>query len=75
VATGGVEELLANRELAQHIIARMPADLCAVAFLHYVDGLDQGEVATLLGISRRTVGSRVAEFLRRARDFVKREQP
>jgi len=68
-----LEDLLADRDLAERIIADTPARLRAAAFLHYVDGLDQGEVALTLGVSRRTVGSWIAEFLQRARDLVKRE--
>ena len=68
-----VEDLLADRDLAERIIADAPARLRSAAFLHYVDGLDQGQVADALGVSRRTVGSWIAAFLQRARDLVKRE--
>jgi RNA polymerase sigma-70 factor (ECF subfamily) len=70
-----VEDLMADRDLAQRIIMHSPAKVRAAAFLHYLDGLDQGEVAKMLGVSRRTVGSWLAQFLLRARAFVNEEQP
>jgi RNA polymerase sigma-70 factor, ECF subfamily len=43
-----------------------------VAWLHHVDGLDQGDVARVLDISRRTVLNRLAEFTRNARKLMER---
>lgn len=63
---------LGNRDVAARIIGDSPDKLRAPAWLHYVDGLDQGEVARVLGISRRTVGYRLAEFLAHARGFIAR---
>jgi len=54
------------RDLAERVIRRSPESVRVVAWLHYVDGIDQGEVARVLGLSRRTVASRVAEFRRLA---------
>src|SRR5215831_19129206 len=39
-----LEALLADRDLAARLVARAPADTRAAAWLHHVDGLDQGEV-------------------------------
>jgi RNA polymerase sigma-70 factor (ECF subfamily) len=61
------EETLINRNLVEKLLGRMRPKLQAVAWLHYVDGLDQGEVARVLGISRRTVVSRLGEFNARAK--------
>jgi RNA polymerase sigma-70 factor (ECF subfamily) len=61
------EDRVSNRHLVTGLMARMPAHLRAPAFLHFVDGLDQGEVANVLHMSRRTVVSRLSEFLSRAR--------
>jgi RNA polymerase sigma-70 factor (ECF subfamily) len=58
---------LADRDLVRHIVEQVPEKLRAVAFLHHVDGLEQAEVAAVLGISRRTVVNRLAEFAARAR--------
>jgi RNA polymerase sigma-70 factor (ECF subfamily) len=65
---------LADRDVVARIIARSPAKLRAPAWLHHVDGFDQGEVARVLGISRRTVLNRLAEFSTAARKFVARSQ-
>jgi RNA polymerase sigma-70 factor (ECF subfamily) len=70
-----LETALANRDVAARIVRRSPEKLRAPAWLHHVDGLDQGEVARVLGISRRTVGNRLAEFVDNARKFLARSQP
>jgi RNA polymerase sigma-70 factor, ECF subfamily len=67
-----VEGMLADRDLVARIVRRSPEKLRAPAWLHHVDGLDQGEVARVLGISRRTVVNRLAEFADHARKFVMR---
>jgi RNA polymerase sigma-70 factor (ECF subfamily) len=64
VAGHDPEVVFADRDLAARVIRRCPEDLRVAAWLHYVDGIDQGEVARVLGISRRTVASRIAEFRR-----------
>jgi RNA polymerase sigma-70 factor (ECF subfamily) len=65
---------LADRDVAARIIRRSPEKLRTPAWLHHVDGLDQAEVARVLGISRRTVGNRLAEFADNARKFIARSQ-
>jgi RNA polymerase sigma factor (sigma-70 family) len=69
------EEILADQDLAGKIIARAPEKLRSVAWLYYVDGMDQEEIARVLGVTVRTVQSRTASFLKRARKFVLREAP
>jgi DNA-directed RNA polymerase specialized sigma24 family protein len=69
-----LEAALATRDVAAKIVLRCPDKLRVAAWLHYVDGLDQGEVARVLGISRRTVGARIAEFADHARQFVARSK-
>jgi len=66
------EVALANRDVAAKIVRRCPEKLRTAAWLHYVDGLDQGEVARVFGVSRRTMGNRIAEFIVHARKFVAR---
>ena len=73
-AEGALEDLLANRELVAQIIARVDVKLRAVAFAHYVDGLEHVEAARRLGISRRTVANRLADFNERARKIAGRRQ-
>jgi RNA polymerase sigma-70 factor (ECF subfamily) len=72
LATGNLEAALADRDLVARIVKRSPEEVRAVAWLHHVDGMDQGEVARVLGISRRTVVNRLAEFKANARKFVAR---
>jgi RNA polymerase sigma-70 factor (ECF subfamily) len=67
-----VAAILADRDLAARIIRRSPDKLRVPAWLHFVDGLDQGEVARVLGMSRRTVVSRIAEFTDNARKYIAR---
>jgi RNA polymerase sigma-70 factor (ECF subfamily) len=61
------DERIADRQLAQRIVHEMPEKLRAVAWLYHVDGLEQAEVADILGISRRTVVNRLTEFQKRGR--------
>ncbi|HMG22042.1 MAG TPA: sigma-70 family RNA polymerase sigma factor [Kofleriaceae bacterium] len=63
---------LADRDLAARIVRRSPEKLRAAAWLHHVDGLDQAEVARILGASRRTVVNRLAEFADHARKYAAR---
>jgi RNA polymerase sigma-70 factor (ECF subfamily) len=67
------EAALHDREAAMTLIRRAPAKLQDVAVLYYVDGLEQEQVASTLGISRRTVINRLQEFLDRSKKFVSRD--
>lgn len=64
--------ILADRDLVARIVRRSPEKLRVPAWLHYVDGLDQGEVARVLGASRRTIVTRLGEFTEHARKFAAR---
>jgi RNA polymerase sigma-70 factor (ECF subfamily) len=74
VSEASFEERVADRHLASHLMARVPAHLRTPAFLHYVDGLDQSEVAKVLNVSRRTVVSRLSEFQSRAKALLRGSQ-
>jgi len=63
------EDRQAERDLAQRLVLRAPYRIRAASWLHYVDGLDQSEVAKVLQVSRRTVVNRLAGFERFARQF------
>jgi len=67
-----LEVMLADRDLASRLIQRASEKLRVVAWLCHVDGLHQGEVAEVLGITRRTVINRLAEFEKNAQKFVVR---
>ncbi|QSQ16919.1 RNA polymerase sigma factor [Myxococcus landrumensis] len=60
------ERLLEDRDLARRLIATAPPKVAEVAWLHLADGMTQDEVAQVLGISRRTVVNRLADFHRHA---------
>jgi RNA polymerase sigma-70 factor (ECF subfamily) len=66
------ESLLVDRAVVASLVAEAPEELGVVAWLHYRDGFEQAEIAEIVGVSRRTVASRLAEFLRRARKMVGR---
>lgn len=67
------EPEMIERDLALRLVARAPEQLRATAVLYYVDGLEQEQVAKTLGISRRTVINRLAEFASRSKKFIGRE--
>ncbi|HYO69960.1 MAG TPA: sigma factor-like helix-turn-helix DNA-binding protein, partial [Archangium sp.] len=53
-------------DLLLRLFKLVPEKVHAVAWLHYMEGLDQTEVARVLGISRRTVVYRLAELAQAA---------
>jgi len=66
-----VEERLADLQLARRIIDRASTKLSRVAWLYHVDGMGQQEVADTLGISRRTVVARLAQFVGSSRQLLR----
>jgi RNA polymerase sigma-70 factor (ECF subfamily) len=54
-----------KRAIVLDILRRVPAGLQEVAVYHYVDEMTHDEIADLVGISRRTVGNRLAAFKKR----------
>lgn len=53
--TGNTEDAMAARNDARRFLERLPPRARAIAWLTYVDGMLQQEVADTLGVSRRTV--------------------
>lgn len=68
------EAELLDRDLAMRLVMRAPENLRAPAVLYYWDGLEQEQVAKMLGVSRRTVINRLGEFANRARKFMARQE-
>jgi RNA polymerase sigma-70 factor (ECF subfamily) len=68
------ERLLEERHLVRHLIEHAPPKLRAVAWLYHVDGFDQDEVAQITELSKRTVATRLAVFLGRAKKRLTREE-
>jgi len=54
----GTEARLAVNQL----LARVPEDLKEIALHYYVDDLSHEDIASMLGVSRRTIGNRLAAF-------------
>ena len=69
---GSPDDPIADRELVQRLVHQVPEKLRTVAWLCHVDGLEQAEVAEILGVSRRTVVNRLAEFQERGRKVLAR---
>jgi RNA polymerase sigma-70 factor, ECF subfamily len=65
IQSSSLEEVLAARSEAKQLLLRLPERVRAVAWLTYVDGMQQNEVSQALGISRRTVVNRISELLER----------
>jgi RNA polymerase sigma-70 factor (ECF subfamily) len=65
-------DALPNRQLVQGILSRFDGTTQTVAVGVLVDGMEQEEVAEVLGISRRTVARKLARFLDLARQHVDR---
>jgi len=62
VAFGPAEARLAVTTLC----ARVPDDLLEIAIYYYVDDLSHEDIAAIVGVSRRTIGNRLAAFQARA---------
>jgi RNA polymerase sigma-70 factor, ECF subfamily len=66
------EAAYADRDAVLRLISQAPRKLQAPALLYYFDGLEQAEVARVLGVSLRTVTNRLAAFAERSRRFMAR---
>ena len=64
--SGEFEEALLSRNFAEVVLANAPRELSEPAMMYHGAGVDQATVAERLGVSRRTVVSRISEFTRRA---------
>ena len=69
-AGASFEQGLADRDLAIRLLQRVPRKLAVVAWMHHVEGMAQGEVAQVLGISRRTVVNRLGAFAGKVRRYM-----
>jgi RNA polymerase sigma-70 factor (ECF subfamily) len=69
---GAAEGRLEDRDLVRRLVERCRPKVRVIAWLYHVDGFEQQEVADIVGVSRRTVASRLSEFSRNARKFMRR---
>lgn len=67
------EAALLDRALATAVMAHAPEKLRAAAVLFFVEGLEQGLIATRLGVSKRTVINRLNDFVARSKKFLARD--
>jgi len=56
------DQRIADRQLVLQLLERMPTKVKTAAWLYHADGFEQQEVARILGVSLRTVASRLALF-------------
>lgn len=64
------EKALGDRDACLRALGNVPEKLRAPALLYWVDGMEQAQIAAVLGVSRRTVINRLADFAERARRFL-----
>ena len=63
------EPRLIDHNLAVQLVSRVPQKLQAPVVL-YFNGCEQAQIATTLGVSRRTVVNRLSDFLEGSRKFL-----
>jgi RNA polymerase sigma factor (sigma-70 family) len=63
-----VFESAEDRVGVEELLKQLPRELAEVAIYYYVDQMNQDEIATLLGISERTVRNRLRDFRAAARE-------
>jgi RNA polymerase sigma-70 factor, ECF subfamily len=63
------EDDVMSRDFASRVLSDAPEELRAPAVLYHGRGIEQGKVAEVLGVSRRTVLYRLAEFTKRVVRF------
>jgi RNA polymerase sigma-70 factor (ECF subfamily) len=68
----GPEARLVDQDLVARLSAELPEDLSTAAWLYHVDGHEQGDIAEICGVSRRTINARLGRFAERARLFLQR---
>jgi RNA polymerase sigma-70 factor (ECF subfamily) len=68
-----LDDLLTNRDLVMRLVTRVSSKVQITAWLFYMDGMRQEEIAEVLGISQRAVAKRLAQFLRASRKFARLE--
>ena len=71
-AQGERPDAYPDRQLAQAVLSRFDEETQAVAVGVLVDGMEHEEIASALGISRRTVSRKLSRFVENARKFLAR---
>jgi RNA polymerase sigma-70 factor (ECF subfamily) len=68
------ESRIFDQDLVLRLVRELPPDLATAAWLYHVDELEQGEIAEICGVSRRTIINRLARFAVDARAFIERSE-
>lgn len=53
----------------------LPEELIMIGVLYYVDDMSHAQIAEIIGVSRRTVGNRLAELTERAQATTQKNEP
>jgi RNA polymerase sigma factor (sigma-70 family) len=70
----GGESAYVNRQFAERALKRSAPNVAIAAKLYYLDGMEQQKVAEALKVTRRTVCSRLEQFLNNARELHQQEE-
>ena len=62
-----------TKTLIYEIWELLPRELLIIGIYHHVDGMTHGEIARVLGVSRRTVGNRLKELEQAAQNLKARK--
>jgi RNA polymerase sigma-70 factor (ECF subfamily) len=65
---------LSDHDLVARLVRAVPEELATAAWLYHVDEMEQAEIATICGVSRRTIINRLARFAEKARAFIERSE-
>jgi len=61
------------RVVVNELLSRVPPDLQAIAVYYYLDDLSHEDIAAIVGVSRRTIGNRLAAFQALADELLLKE--
>ena len=65
-----MEAVLLQADMLRRVLSRIDDDLRQIVVLRFLDDLDQEEIASILGISRKTVHRKLADFQKSARKIL-----
>jgi RNA polymerase sigma-70 factor (ECF subfamily) len=71
---GDLVETIHTRMVLEQLAGQLDDRTMEIVVAHYVDGIDQGEIARQLGISRRAVVKRLTDLRSKAENIFNREE-
>ncbi len=63
-----------DRQLSQQVLSRFDVKTQAIAVGALVDGMEQTELASALGLSSKTISRKLTRFLTNAKKFIQRTE-